>query len=278
MKLKKTQDELKKKKERANAALYQRRRQKKPFFHDRDSEQRRVNKENKKHGNPFKPIPTEIVFNTLDLWGELSNEDKTFIDNHKEHFLKEHYKYLQFLDGVTGYRDKIAKGAEEIICIGVGATIELTDYGEWVKNEVLALIELGYRDKLILMGLRGNGINPIFDESKEIKYRMWLNVGIHKENIIRCFVTKETLNLIPYSTKETLIIVLIDGTKKTTDEKFMKLLRERRPNSTIDYFTLARIRATEKGYPKDIKLRTRFNSHSHSCLRFLRKKNIYKRG
>lgn len=262
--------------EKEVAAAYQRKRQKIKYYHDRDLEQRRKNKEVKKHGNPFKPIPPDILFNSLDLMEQLTYEDKAFIKNNRNHFLKEHCKYLQFLDGVTGYRDRIAKEAEEIICIGVGATVELSDYGEWVKNEVLALIELGYKNKLTLIGLKGNGLNPIFDESKEVKYRMWLNVGITKERITRCFITKETLNLIPYSMKETLIIVLIDGTKKTTDDEFMNLLRKSRPNSTIDYFTIARGRETKLGYPKDIELRTRFNSHNHSCLRFLRKRNPYK--
>jgi len=180
-----------------------------------------------------RPSPKNLnILNATDMYQNIIIKDKYIISENPTNFYKEHEKYLSFLN-IYG-SNSIAEKAKEIIVIGMGATLEWDEFKEQHKNEVCTFIEHGWTNKLKIIGLKGNGKSTL-DMTKDVKYRMALNIGIKDNNITRAWIDDDTPKLVPYSLDDTLILVVVDG-NYTTVGQFELDLQARRPNSTIDFF------------------------------------------
>lgn len=194
--------------------------------------------------------------NLLSFYNNLPEEIKKLIEEYPEHFKKEHEKYNLFIGKYLRKKDFIHH-FKRIIVIGVGSPIEINQHYEPCKNEILAFIEAGFIEKLLLIGLRGNDlIVPNTEKTKEAKYKMFKFIGIKDDQIIKTWVDGETPLLISYSEENTLILVLLDGKKQTSNAEFLKALIEKRPTSTIDFLGSRNIhiKLLEEKIGKDIKI------------------------
>lgn len=199
------------------------------------------------------PRKPKYVIQVHDIENGFLDEDKTFMEAYRgTHFHVEHQKYFRFLNRKIIRAD--CRKANRIIYLYVGAPLECNDLGIWFKNDALALYELGFGSKTFLMGLKGNGLNKVFDKSKEIKKRQWLglqftkggeNFEIDESKIIETFITEKSLNLIPFDERATIYFVMKDGKAETTSKEYFALLKARSPKSIIYFLWIHR----NKGNP-----------------------------
>jgi len=203
-------------------------------------EQYRQNKYIKRKYKIIQPKPPERLVFENELFDLLSrDEQKEYEKLQTTSFKKEHPKYPEFL-GIYK-KDHIIKKAEIIRILGSGAPLETDPYGQRVKNEVVALVELGYGHKMEMYGCgTSEKLNENQNKAKRIKFAWWIRANENEfnpkiRNIVPFFFDRAHPLPFSYSEEFILYIILLGDGLKTIGIPELNMIKYKTPNCVIDF-------------------------------------------